>query len=272
MDKGDVQSALEAGTALAKPITNPHPESRHAVLIPPGHSLSYLEKVEAPARRVAKLTMEDAESFVRYWTEIGHGADSHVYAKMEPVSFVAVFNDHGPLGPGWRDYRCEYKPKYSPEWQAWSGHDRQPFAGNEAFAIWLEDNAVDVVKPDPARMMDIALNMKVSQMQAFANAVRLSDGNIDFSYANEVNSSSKSGSSRVTIPEMFTIEVPVFAGLTAKKYRVDARFRFRLQNPGGLTIRFELVRPRKVIEAAYRDLVATIEKGADIKILFGSPE
>lgn len=270
--KTDTQSALDAGTALAKPILNPNPEGPHAVLVPAGHTLEYLLREPVPPRRKGSVKMNDADSFVDYWTQEMDGA-SRIYGSMQPVSFTAVFDDHHTKSePNWRDYRCVYTPKHSREWTIWSNHDRKPFGGNEAFAVWLEDNAVDVVKPDPAKMMDIALNMKVSQIQGFAKAVRLSDGNIDFTYTNEVDASAKaSAGGKITIPELFTIEIPVFEGPSAPKYRLEARFRYRL-NGGALSVQYELVRSHKVLEQAFTDLVAKIAKATKQTVLFGSPE
>lgn len=270
--KTDTQSALDAGVALARVIANPNPDGDASVLVPDGYSLQYLQRPEIPARRVGAVKMNDASSFVAYWTQESDQA-SRIYASMQPVSFTAVFDDHHTKDwPNFRGYRCAYVPKHSREWLIWFNHDRKPFGGNEAFAAWLEDNAVDVVKPDPAKMMDIALNMKVSQIQGFAKAVRLSDGNIDFTYTNEVDASAKGATGgKITIPETFTIEVPVFEGPSAPKYKIDARFRYRL-NGGALSVQYELVRSHKVLEQAFTDLVDKIAKATKQPILFGSPE
>lgn len=261
--RSDTGDALAAGTALAKPVTNPHPESKHAMLVPAGYLLEYFERADTPVRAAGRVVMNDAKSFTQYWAN-ARRAESKIYGAMQPVSFIAVFNDHDASLPGWRDYRCTYTPAHSREWLAWSGHDRKPFGGNEAFAAWLEDNAVDVATPPAAKMMDIALNMKVSQIQGFSKAVRLADGNIDLAYTNEVEASGRSAAGgKITIPELFTLEIPVFSGIDAAKYRMDARFRYRLSG-GALTIFFELVRPHKVIERAFVDLLGQIEDGTKI--------
>jgi uncharacterized protein YfdQ (DUF2303 family) len=269
--KHDIHAALDAGTALAKPIINPNPESKAAVLVPSGYQLVYLDREPLPIHSKGNVKMADASSFISYWCQES-AADSRIYGNMNPLVFTAVLNDHMKANAGWRDYRCVYAPTHSKEWLAWNGRNRQPFTGNEAFAIWLEDNAIDVVKPDAAKMMDIALNMKVNQIQGFANAVRLADGDIQLTYSNEVNASAKAPSGgKIAIPEVFTIEIPVFEGLNARRYRLDARFRYRLSN-GALTIQFELVRPHKVVEQAFGDLVDQIAKATKQVVLFGSPE
>lgn len=268
----DTGAALAAGTALAKPITNPHPESAHAVLVPNGYALEYLTRDDAPFRPKGSVKMNDAASFVSYWGQ-QNSETSRIYGCMNPVAFTAVFDDHHGDNAGWREYRCVYTPKHSKEWQEWTARSKQNFEGNAAFAIWLEDHAIDITKPDPARMMDIAINIKVKQEQGFSNAVRLQDGNIQLHYTNEVTAGAKSAAgSNVSIPEQFTIEIPVFEGIGATKYKVDARFRYRLHGNGTLNIQFELVRPHKIVELAFSDLLQQIMTGTKQNVLFGSPE
>lgn len=265
-----VDSALIAGTALAKPIDNPHKEGDAGVLLPPGHTLEYLKRPALPFRKSGVVKLSDADSFVQYWKLEGSVDTGNIYGALEPAQFLAVLNDNTDE-PGWRDYRALYVLKHSKEWQTWMKFNKNDFAGNEAFAVWLEDNSVDIIDPDPAKMMDIALNLRVKQSQGFSNAVRLQDGNIQFAYSNVVEGSAANEAGAIVIPETFRLSVPVFEGLQAPKYELEARFRYRLHS-GALTIRYELVRPHKVIEQAFKDLVVKIEAETKAKVLFGTPE
>lgn len=267
-EKNIVESAVIAGAATAKPQLNPHKEGPAYAVVPPGHKVEYLERPAFPFRKDGTVKLMDAESFIRYWTEEAEES-SRIYGSLEPAQFIAVFNDHED-GPDWKDYRALFQLRHSKEWKVWTGRDKNDFAGNDAFAIWLEDNAIDIIQPDPAMMMDIALNMRVSQSQGFAKAVRLSDGNVQFTYSNTVDGS-VGGGGNIKIPETFAISIPVFEGLTSPKYRVEAKFRYRLHS-GTLTVRYELVRPHKVVEEAFRDICTKIEAETTKAILFGTPE
>lgn len=264
-----VDSALVAGTALAKPIDNPHAEGDSAVMLPPGHSLEYLKRPEKPFRKKGTVKMMDAESFIDYWGQEKSGF-SRIYGSLVPAQFLAVFNDHA-VEPDWKDYRALYVLKHSKEWETWMKSNKTDFNGNEAFAVWLEDNAVDITEPDPAKMMDVALNLRVKQSQGFSNAVRLQDGNIQFAYSNVVEGSAANEAGSIVIPEIFKLSIPVFEGLQAPKYTLEARFRYRL-NSGSLTIRYELVRSHKVVEQAFKDLVTKINDETKTSVLFGTPE
>ncbi len=272
---GDVASALKAGIALGGPETNPHPHSRSYTIVPDDARIEYLERASFPLRRTGTVKLSDTASFLEYWKR-QHNEDSYIYGSMQPAQFLAVFNEHTAAavnGEGnWRDHRALYALQHSDEWMVWTKRSGQPFDGNDAFAYWLEETLLDIKKPDPAKFMDIALNIRVKQGQVFGNKVNLNDGNIVLEYTNSVDGSSATASGgRVAIPEKFEISIPVFKGLEATRYTIEARFRYRL-NGGNLTLRYDLVRPAKVMEQAFKDMLGEIEKESKTRVLFGTPE
>lgn len=226
----------------------------------------------APHRKTGTVHLNDADSFIWYYGLHGNGAP--VYATLEPARFLAVLNDHTKDAAGYRDHRASFQVAFSKEWTVWTKHSGSgaAFGSTDAFALFLEENAPDIVKPEAATMMQIALNFRVKADAQFHQATRLQDGNIDFGYQNVVSAqatSEKGG--KLQIPELFTIELPVFDGLSEPKYRVDARFRYRLRE-GKLTLWYELVRPHKVIEKAFRAVWEKIAKATKAPILHGKPE
>ena len=266
------QDCIEAGQQLGMARANPHPESRGYAVVPAGSELVYLERQAAPVRRTGTVKIHNASSFIEYWNRQKIDKRSYVYGAMSPAQFLAVFNEHAIDEPNWRDHRAVFQLQHSKEWLEWTKRSGQPFQGNEAFAVWLEENLLDIIKPEPGKMMDIALNFRVNQSAAFGNAVRLQDGNVDLSYTNQVDvSAGSSKGGKIQIPETFWIEIPVWTGLDAKKYQIEARFRCRL-NSGQLALRFELVRPHKVIEASFKEMLEDIQKATKTVVLFGTPE
>lgn len=228
-------------------------------------------RLDAPARKTGTVSVNDAESFCAYFSK--HSANGAVYAALNPAAFIAVLNDHTADAAGYRDHRLNFLVRHSREWEIWTKHSGKgaAFNSNESFALFLEDNAPDIVKPDAAQMLAIALNFRVKADVAFANAVRLEDGNTELAFSNVVTGSAQgTNGGKVKIPEQFRIRVPVFEGLNAKTYEIDARFRYRLHD-GKLSIWYELVRPHKVAEAAFKDIWAQIEKATGARILNGSP-
>ena len=229
-------------------------------------------KLAPPARKTGTVTVNDADSFCAYYGI--HGSGAPVYAQLEPAGFLAVLNDHTKDAAGHRDFKLDFPVRHSREWTVWTKHNGKgaAFNSNESFALFLEDNAVDIHQPAAAQMLAIALNFRVKADVAFANAVRLEDGNTELAFSNVVTGSAAGANGgKVKIPEQFKIRVPVFEGLNAKLYEVDARFRYRLTD-GKLSIWYELVRPHKVVEAAFKDIWQQIEKATKAPILNGRPE
>jgi len=273
----NAEDCLHAGSMMGTPKANPESHGRSYALVPEGAKVEYLEQPDFPPRRTGTVKLSDAASFLEYWKRQQRAdEDSYIYGSMTPIQFLAVFNEHTPKavnGEGnWRDHRALYTLQNSDEWMVWTKRSGQPFDGNEAFAYWLEENLFDIKKPEPAKFMDIALNMRVKQGQVFGNKVNLNDGNIVLEYANQVDGSAQSSTGgKLAIPEKFEISIPVFKGLDSKRYTVEARFRYRLTG-GSLTLRYDLVRPAKVMEQAFKDMLADIQKESKTTVLFGTPE
>ena len=73
----------------------------------------------------------------------------------------------------------------------------------------------------------------------------------------------------MSIPEQFTIGVPVFEN--GDKWQVDVRFRYRIEEGGRLTMWLELVRPHKTIETAVKELRQQIGEKTGLQVLNGAP-
>lgn len=277
MDKSETEAKtiLDAGMRIgaAKPIENPHPDSAAFVIVPEGCLVEYLEREPSPMRRRGFTKLHDIDSFGAFYKAHGHD-HSAIYVDATNGRFVGVLNDNPENNiakADWRDYGCEYTPKFSPEWQEWKGRNKQKFDGNEAFAIWLEDNLEDVTEPENGKLLEIALNMRVHSNAAFSNAVRLADGNTEFSFTDVVEGSSHtSAAGKVRIPDRFEISIPVFEGRNARTYPVAARFRTRLAQ-GKLTVWYELIRPLKVHEAAVEDMIKHVEGLTGVDAYLGTP-
>lgn len=229
------------------------------------------ELLPAPDRKRGAVAMLDAESFIAYFKQ--HTAGAQIYAALEPAQFIGVLNDHTTDKAGYRDHRVTYMVAHSPEWNTWFAHNgvNKAFQSTEELALFLEENALDVIDPSANKMLEIALNFKINNKVAYSSAQRLADGNVDFNYSNVVEAGATSGNGgRVKIPEKFTIEVPVFAALNPKRYKVEARFRFRLRD-GSLTLWYELIHPRKAKEQAFKEMLASIAKETKTTILHGTP-
>lgn len=279
----DTAAALEAGRRLALEL-KPHPLGKRFAPYAIMRHEDGVETVEGgdpldfpPDGFAGTAEVHDAESFLKMWAE--HQCPwSRVYAEMLPaVRFTAVFDEHDQASdpesfPRWREHRCVYTPKHSPEWNTWKAQDRKPFGGNTEFALWLEDNLPDISEPAADQLLQIVHTFRVDEGLAWQNQVNLHNGHTDLTYRRVVDGqASDQGGWRLEIPQQFKISIPVFQGLEATVYDIDARFRYRVRERS-LAIWYELVRPHKVLELAFRDLVARFRTGTVERLFFGSPE
>lgn len=269
-----VETALRAGEQMARSVvTSPIQDGKAFVVLKNAagdERLEYLnERFERPARKQGTVKLHDVASFLNYWGRQKDAA-SAIYGNLQGATFLAVFDDH-TVEPAFRGHRAIFTLTHSVEWGTWAKQNNQPFKGNEEFGEWLENQVPDVIDPPGAKLLEIALNMRVQSNASFGNKAKLANGHLEFQYTNAVDGAATLASGEIAIPEQFVIEIPVWSGINATKYRMDVRFRYRLTG-GRLSIWYELVRPHKVLEAAFKDVLSAIETGSGTTVLFGSPE
>lgn len=244
--------------------------------------IEYLDKtLTTPTRKSGTIQYGDAKSFVKafqdadaaYTGKLEHLNVSVVYGSLEPVKFTAVFNDHGEIA-GFRDHRAEYTVKHSKEWNDWMGHNgqAQAFKGNEEFAEFVENHVSDFTQPAGLAMLEIATSFHVENNVLFKKAMRLSDGRIDFQYQEVVDGTASVTTNgalqSIKIPELFKIQIPVFAGIDQPMHELTARFRYRVAS-GRATIWYDIIEPHKTVEVAFKEIWKAIEEGTKETILFG---
>lgn len=271
----DAAAILAAGTALAGAQKSPLNDGVPFVIVPEGYKVQNLtDRDAAPARATGVVKLRDANSFVAYFNRQKR-TESLIYASLDPAKILGVIDDHmsyeealllddDAKGTNWRGYRVEFAVPASREWKVWTGKDRQPL-DQLAFAELIEDNLPDIQTPDGSTMLSVALNFEASKEGNFVSATRLQDGSTNFVWKEDVNATGN----KIAMPSQITLNIPVFENGSA--YPLDARIKYRVNN-GTLKIWYELVRPHKVLEAAFRAIWSQIEEQTETKILLGSPE
>lgn len=257
--------------ALASSQAEPHVATNHGddpsipyIVVPKGHELKDLEHLfPVPARAKGTVVYRDAASFCAAVKMHTAGDATILYGNPLAPSFKAVFNDNG-TEPGWRDHVATYACPKSVEWATWTGQNKKVLT-QEQFAQFIEDNAPDCVSPPAADMIEIARTLEAKKKVNFASGIRLSNGQNELTYEEEV--SGTAGKGKFTVPEVFTIGIAVLEG--GPKYAVNARLRYRIADGGKLTIWFDLERPHKVLEDAAKEVWKSIETETGFTILNG---
>lgn len=273
LEAAAVQALLEAGAALSKPRKNPDADGSAYAVIPEGHKLIELPTIDTPKRPIGLVHLRDAKSFVAF-----HGTqarpNSRIYATMEPAKFVAVFDDtpnafdqvsgyQEPPSTDWRSHRADFVVPASREWQTWTGQHKKHMTQLQ-FAEFLLDNLPDVTEPSGSDLYQMAMNFEATQSGTFVSTQRLQDGSHNLQWRAD-----NSGGT-VKLPEHIKLNIPVFEN--EEPVEMSARLRYRCSKDGDLKLWYELVRPHKVLETAFREIWERIEQGCDTTILLGTPE
>ena len=248
------------------------------VALPPGWTM--VEKdddqklLANPRRKLAKVRLHDAESFIDYNKRHGSLSDSTIWCladyKAGKVGFTAIINDHGEeeSQAAWRDHRATFSPEFSEEWNRWTGMHKKPFTQPD-FAAFIEDNLKDIASMEGsatgAQMLEMALTFEANQDMRFKSAIRLQNGGVQMSFVQDDDAQTLQ---KMQVFDRFSLGMPVFWNGDA--YRLDARLRYRVRD-GKLAFWFELIRADKVLEAATQTLIGVIREKTGNPFFFGEP-
>ena len=277
--------ARAAGLAKQEPRDGAYQDAAPFVILRDadgGEFVEFLkERMAAPGRRDGIVPLLDPASFVAY-VKLHHNG-TPIYGNPNPASFIAVLNEHigggehakGAGIAGHRDHRATLTLSHSDEWSAWMSHNGQAkaFESTEDFASFLEANSFDIEEPPAATFMEIALNFHVNESAVYSKSQRLSDGQVLLTYNRAVEGSTATAEGgHMKMPTKFKIRVPVFRGAGQPFYTCEAHFRYRLTGNGRIRIWYDLIRPAKVVEQAFRDVWASIGAQLEVPVLYGKPE
>lgn len=248
----------------------------HSLIAVPGENGREIVSVEKhlahPSRKRGAVTVFDAASFITYLNDQGATQETAaIYVDKHPgkPAIVGVLNhDITSNGAaGWRDHTVSIGFRTTPEWQTWVQASGRMFAQRD-FAEFLEDNMQQIQAPIGGDLMRIAENIEVTSDGKCRSAQRLDNGAVQFSYDEDVKATVKNGKQAIEIPQEFQIALSPFQGTSV--YAITARFRWRFDREGGVTMGYKLLRLDDVVRAAIDGLVKPIEAGTNISIYEGA--
>jgi uncharacterized protein YfdQ (DUF2303 family) len=216
----------------------------------------------APTHMIARRHVTDAESFLAYYARFADER-SIIMCNVDKGEFVATFDYHAPGKPAFQDHSLHYTCQQTQEWKTWNERSSKRMSQIE-FAFFLEQNAREIVQPEGATILEIALTLTAKTNLSFKSGKRLADGQTQFRYEEELEG--KAGANGdITIPDKIKLGLRVFEGCAP--YEIDALFRWRLKD-GDLTFWFDLVRPHVTYRAALDDVYTRIktESGCTLMI------
>ena len=262
----DVAAAIAAGAAIGEPHKATVPgvaESAPYALVPAGYSIESLERfLPDPLRVIQNVSLQDAESFIEYLKTFAE-PESRIFFDAQHEAFTGILDYHAGL-PGWCDHVAKFTAQRSLEFTTWMSTNRKQMTQVE-FARFLEENLPDVVEPNSAELLQVALTFEAKRSVEFSSGVRLANGQIQFQFDETIRGAAQKGT--IEIPEQFVLGISIHTNGPA--YRIPVRLRWRLQE-SKLTFWYEIVRPHKFIEDALREILARVAQETGIAVLAGA--
>lgn len=220
-----------------------------------------------PRQVTGARTVTDAASFVAYVNR--HKiAGTEVFAYTPGSTVVAVIDSHEGSGKpaGWRAHHLTLSLEHTKAWDAWMAHDLSQtpngWFGQQEFAEFIEDRALDVIDPDQARLIDIATKFEAKKGADFGSAIRTDSGEVRFNYTETIKASAGQKGD-IEIPKQLKIALRPYVG--GPIYYLFAQFRYRI-NANGLLLGYAIERPENILDAAFADIVTEIREGRTDKV------
>jgi uncharacterized protein YfdQ (DUF2303 family) len=271
----NVEPIIEAVLAGADPFPLGD-DGRFYTVVVPEHGKHVLVDLQAevdklrdtPRRKTGHYRVHDAESFVAYVSKHGD-VESEVWADTPNAKIVGVLNAHigdrddQQTTARFEDHRVEYAVLLTEAWKRWVKFDGQ-LLDQQDFAEFIEERAIDVVRPTGAEMLEVAQTFKATVGVHVESSTRLSTGQRQFKYHEEIDGKAgKAG--QLEIPETFDLALRPFEGADA--FKVTARLRYRMTD-GALRMGYKLERPEDVIREAFLSVVQKVQIGiAELDLL-----
>ena len=231
------------------------------VVLPQDHAVRDLQGFkEGPRHIEASVKVSTARSFVKYVSDFVTDYTA-VFADLKNERFTAVLDYHDPVnGPAWGKHVVSYSCPVDSRWRAWLLLDGKTMSQTD-FALFIETNLLDIVDPSGADMLTISKELQAKKKIDFKSGQNLANGDVQFTY----NEKTTGSAGQMDIPQEFKLGIPVYEG--GAKYEVTARLRYRITD-GVLTMWYDLLRPERMAEDAFKEVQNEIEQGLNDKVTF----
>lgn len=216
------------------------------------------------------VQVQDAASLIAYVNRFKSDA-TMLFANLNTSSIEAALDYHQRGGldgalPAQADlvaHRADMTLPFSEEWRTWTEIDGKMMS-QLAFVRFLEENAVDIVAPATADLIEVCRDIQGLRNVEFTSVVRAESNTAErFMYA---DTSGVRGKGEVDIPREFTLSIPVY--FNDRAYDIRALLRNEIED-GKLKLGIKLWRREYVRQTAFRNVMGEIETATNITPLFG---
>ena len=259
-----LDTAIDAARLAAPQIIGK--DGREWAYVPQGYTLTDItDKQRLPIRAKQLITLDDRTSLTNYANRF-RSANSIIIADYDAGTITVSIdwhpaNDNVDTGAaGAREHSATLKLRSSEEFTRWNA-----FAGKlhsqSDFAMFLEENSVDITMPEAASMVEISRDLEATTEQSFKGRTRLENGDLTFLYETETKVPT-----RFIIPSEITLQIPIYQGEPAEFLR--AAFRYRA-TPNGLTMGIAWRRVEYQRMAHFTAIATQVAEDTGLSLAFG---
>jgi uncharacterized protein YfdQ (DUF2303 family) len=210
-----------------------------------------------PPFRVENVELASVDSYIAYVNRAKRSTlKSVTFSDESNGFFCTVFDYEDDSGILRGDHQAKLTLEHTRSFNAWHGAMNKKMS-QEDFALFLEENASDIVEPAAAQMIAVAQQLRATTEASFESKVNLNNGSVTFNYAEETKGSTQNGQAEV--PSSFFIGVTVYRGMT-EAYKIECKLRYRIAN-GKLVLWFSIPQLGKALEDAFAGIKKQIGDG-----------
>lgn len=221
--------------------------------------------VTAPIRIVTVVKVQTVDSLVDYVDRF-KGQTSLLLADIAHDRIRAVIDYHGAGDPQHLQHSALMDLPFSIEWKAWGAIDGKMLTQLD-FARFIEENAVDVVAPAGADLLEIVRDLQALRKVDFRKVVRTSSNNESIEYAETTAAGATTKNGKVDLPTEFKLSIPVYFG--GESVSLFAKLRWHLDE-GTLRLGVALHRAEAVRQAVFQQLVEDISERTGLLAVYGA--
>ena len=267
MDKPDLrQTEARAVADIAAERGQPFKVGgREYVIVPRGCDVKDLTPYpDLPPRARENITVVERASFEKYLKRFFEKS-TVIFADIDANAIKAVidYHDHNMAenpSAAAGDHLVTLQLRHSEEFERWD-----EMAGEmhrqEEFALFLEENHMDVLHPDGADLLELARDLEASIGGEFKSSVRLDNGDRVLQYSQETTTNG-----RIPVPKEIVLNIPVYQG--EEEIQLKAKFRHNI-NGGMLKLGFIWHRVEYIKNAEFERIANDASEAAGLPVFFG---
>ena len=261
----DALTAVLEGARIADPIVETE-EGRRFAFLPDGFDLKEITDPDRLSPAIKQSVVVDDANSLSVYTNRFSDRRSIILADYDSLSIVAALDWHhandaeAPLSPDRCAHKATLKLRDSEEFQRWNAVQGDMHE-QSVFAEFLEENAVDVIHPEPSTLIEISRDLEATQGVKFKAGNRLESGDRSFTYETDTHVKGE-----ISVPREFTLGIPLFQGEEPTEIRAAFRFRPR---PDGLYLGFVWRRVEYRRQAEFALIATRVSEATGLPVVFG---